>query len=74
MELIINFHARKDKLLWCKVFCLVKVLLMLNAAVAVAEIPLMSSPTEGFLTVHNSQLIVAMQCQAVGPQKNAKPK
>lgn len=60
MELIINFHSRKDKLLWRKVLCLIEVLLMLNATAAVAEIPLVSSPTEGFLTVHHSQLIVAV--------------
>lgn len=36
MEPIINFHARKGKLLWCKVRCLIKVLLMLNATVAAA--------------------------------------
>lgn len=59
MELIINFHARRDKQLWCKVLCLIKVLLMLNATGAVAEKPLVSSLTEGFLTVHHSQLIVA---------------
>lgn len=55
---MINFHAHEDKLLWCKVLCLLKVLLMLNATAAVAEIPPMSSPTEGFLTVHHSPSIV----------------